>query len=608
MSRRLTTNRLGINGKVMLVCVVMALAVAAVTSFLSFSFGYRNMREASFQELLGHAEVILEQEPQRGERLRVPSLESIAVYQKLADALVFFVDMDYVTVHIPDDAQELNEEQSRMIAKKTQIISAIDQQYITRALMGETVKGSRTFEFVRGEMLFVCKPLRNEAETVVGALVLMQPINKLMELWNAFRSALGLAALVALAFSLPLAWRLSRGLTRRLLGMIQTARRIGEGEYHVRVEPQTTDELGELGATINALTARLSDTIERLMGERDQLEIIMSSIDEGIIAIDTAEKITRFNQAFLALMEIDGIQGLESADRPDAARLSELLRRCLYSRKRQRDVWVTPSGRTILALVSPLLGNNREILGGVALLQDVSESERLEQLRRDYVANVSHELRTPLTGIRGMVEPLLDGYIDTEEEKQDCYQVIYKETLRLEKLIGDMLDVSRLQDGHVQLDMETLDVRGVVATAIRRIQVTADEEGVAVCARLPEGALTCRGDENRILQVLTIFLDNALSFTPTGGEVIVYAQNERDGLRLGVRDNGVGIEPKDLPLIWERFYKSDKSRMRTSGTGLGLAIAKLTVERMGGEIGVESQPGKGSDFYFILRTQAAGEK
>ena len=226
----------------------------------------------------------------------------------------------------------------------------------------------------------------------------------------------------------------------------------------------------------------------------------------------------------------------------------------------------------------------------------------MEQMRRDYVANVSHELRTPLTGIRGMVEPLIDGVFETEEEKQDCYGVIYKETIRLEKLIREMLDMSKLQDGRLSIELEPVEIMGVIDDAMRRVSATAAEAGISLETEPPENSerLMCIGNEDRVLQALTIFLDNALSFTPSGGTVTVYVRRAGANARVGVRDTGCGIEPKDIPYIWERFYKVDKSRMRTSGTGLGLAIAKLVVELMHGGIGVNSEPGVGADFWLEL--------
>ena len=227
----------------------------------------------------------------------------------------------------------------------------------------------------------------------------------------------------------------------------------------------------------------------------------------------------------------------------------------------------------------------------------------MEQLRRDYVANISHELRTPLTGIRGMVEPLIDGCMDTEEERQDSYRVILRETIRLEKLVGEMLDMSRLQDGRVSVELEPLELPGILEAAARGMKQIALDAGVNLEVETDGSALCCMGNEDRITQVLVILMDNALSFTPAGGTVTVYARDAGDKVAVGVRDTGCGIEPKDLPMIWERFFKADRSRMRTTGTGLGLSIAKLVVELMGGSIGVDSEPGKGADFTFTLNKQ-----
>ena len=222
-------------------------------------------------------------------------------------------------------------------------------------------------------------------------------------------------------------------------------------------------------------------------------------------------------------------------------------------------------------------------------------------MRRDYVANVSHELRTPLTGIRGMVEPLMDGYIETEEERMDCYRVIYQETLRLEKLIGDMLDMSRLQSGRLTVELEPMDIVGIMEGAARRMRERAQQCGVELGVDPAQAAMPMvMGSEDRIMQVLIILLDNALSFTPTGGRVTIYARREGRRVRVGVTDTGPGIDPADMPYIWERFYKADKSRMRTTGTGLGLSIARLVCELMGGSISATSEPGQGATFEFTL--------
>ena len=195
----------------------------------------------------------------------------------------------------------------------------------------------------------------------------------------------------------------------------------------------------------------------------------------------------------------------------------------------------------------------------------------------------------------------MDGYIETEEEKMDCYRVIYQETLRLEKLIGEMLDMSRLQSGRQTVELEPMDVMGILHGAARRMKDRAAEGKIDL--RVDEAAQPLplvMGNEDRIMQVLIILLDNAMSFTPPGGRVTVYARRDGDRVWIGVRDTGSGIDPADMPYIWERFYKADKSRMRTTGTGLGLSIAKLLCELMNGRITATSAPGCGATFEFSL--------
>ena len=239
-------------------------------------------------------------------------------------------------------------------------------------------------------------------------------------------------------------------------------------------------------------------------------------------------------------------------------------------------------------------------MGGVCLLRDVSEEIRLEQRRREYIANVSHELRTPLTGIRGMIEPLIDGILDTEEEKQDSYRIIDREAMRLEKLIGEMLELSRLQDGKDNRALERIQLCLPVGSAVYANKMLAEKAGIKIEYQAEEDIYVF-GLENRIQQLITILLDNAISFTPEGGKITVTVTRGKCKAWIKVKDTGVGIEPQHLPYIWERFYKADKSRMRTTGTGLGLAIAKCIVELMGGSISVTSDVGCGTEFIVRLK-------
>ncbi|NLD59037.1 MAG: cell wall metabolism sensor histidine kinase WalK [Clostridiales bacterium] len=590
-----------IGAKTLISHAALALFAIVFACVLAYALSFRFVQDKAIEGLVKQAEYIASYEVQKGPELLLPDRRTIDQFQNLTSSMVLYVNRSFVLTHIGTqaDAPPGGGEFTR-----TEIISAIDQQFVSRMFSGETVADIRQFEFASGVILFAGTPVRNVEGKVIGGVILAQPVAQIRSLTKFLQMLLIMTALVTVMFAVAVALKLTQVLTNPIRRLTQVARRIAEGELGAHISIPNHDELGELGNTLNTLSARLSDVIRRLREERDKLELIIGSIGEGIIAVNARLEGVHRNQAFWELMEAGNPDhpGVEDTDGFRA--LQKLLEECVRCGERLRAGWQSPSGRKVAATASPLFDERGETIGAVCLIQDVSESERLEQLRRDYVANISHELRTPLTGIRGMVEPLMDGYIDTDEERSECYRVIYQETLRLEKLVREMLDMSRLQDGRVALEMEELELRGIVDAAVRRMKNMADDAGISLTADTGSSALTCIGNEDRILQVLIIFIDNALGFTPAGGSVTVYARDERDIVRVGVVDTGVGIEPKDLPFIWERFYKADKSRMRTSGTGLGLAVAKLVVELMGGEIGVNARTGGGSEFFFTLKKSA----
>ena len=596
MKEKLRYRSWTIGAKTLASHALLALFAIVFACVVAYALSFRYVQDQAMEELVAQAEYIASCDATEDDELAIPDEKTIEQYQSLTSAMVLYVNRDYLATHIGTEAPA----PGRPEFARLEIISSIDRQFVARMFEGETVADIRRFDFASGVILFAGAPVRNVQGKVVGGVILAQPVAQLHKLTAALQMLLVMAAAVTVLLAVVMAMKMTQVLTKPIRRLTQVARRISEGEYGARIALGTQDELGELGNTLNTLSARLSNIIERLREERDKLELIIGSIGEGIIAVNADFEVTHKNQAFLELMELsdEELAPLEGTEALSA--LHKLLEGCMKAGARCKARWDNPSQRKIAATASPLFGERGENIGAVCLIQDVSEAERLEQLRRDYVANISHELRTPLTGIRGMVEPLMDGYIDTEEEKADCYRVIYQETLRLEKLVREMLDMSRLQDGRVTLEMEELELPGIIDAAVRRMKPLADEAKVELVADTDGARLRCMGNEDRILQVLIIFVDNALSFTPSGGRVTVYAREEAEHVRVGVIDTGVGIEPKDLPFIWERFYKADKSRMRTSGTGLGLAVAKLVVELMGGEIGVNTRVGEGSEFYFTL--------
>ncbi len=578
--------------------LTLALTILVVlTSYLVVHHSFINSSKA---ELTEKAEIIAEIFTEDGKS--DPAYVRMRNIQNLTDAQVIYVGQDMTARRI----QRLGDREDQEVTslELSRLLGASELQIIKGILGGKAACDIREIGFLGGQVMFAGAPVYTPDREIAGAAILYRPFEEIRGSAGELMSLIVLSCLVSGGFATMLAYILSRRLVKPILMLTQTARRMAAGHYGEPIPIHQDDEIGVLGGALGHLSVRLKGVISDLRDEKSKLEQILSDIGEGIVAVDQSGAVIHCNNAALELLELSEWHSENDEVHPHQEQLLSMLRRVMDGRQRDEAVWKNAGGRSIAAKVWAMTGVENTSIGAVALLRDVSDEERLEQMRRDYVANISHELRTPLTGIRGMTEPLIDGYMDTEEEKMECYRIIYQETLRLEKLIGEMLDMSRLQAGRAEIELEEMCVEGVLDAAKRRMRERAQEGGVMLREEIEENLPPVMGNEDRILQVLIILLDNALSFTPSGGMITIFAHKQGEQIGIGVRDTGAGIDPKDLPYIWERFYKADKSRRRTTGTGLGLAIAKLVVECMNGTIGVKSEPGKGSEFEFSLNVAA----
>jgi two-component system sensor histidine kinase ResE len=259
--------------------------------------------------------------------------------------------------------------------------------------------------------------------------------------------------------------------------------------------------------------------------------------------------------------------------------------------------------------MSPLYAGD-QVRGVVAVLRDVTEERRLDKLRKDFVANVSHELRTPLAMLQGYSEALMDDIAETPEERREIAQVINEESQRMGRLVRELLDLARMEAGHIQVEPVERSLYDFVGRVIRKFQALAREKQIHLSADLAEGLPTVYWDEDKIEQVLTNLIDNAIRHTPAGGSVCVHVYQQDGMIHLDVEDTGSGIPDEDLPFVFERFYKADKARTRgqSGGTGLGLAIVKHLVTAHGGNVSVKSQLGVGTTFMVELPERVEAKK
>ncbi|MDO4547484.1 MAG: ATP-binding protein [Clostridia bacterium] len=507
---------------------------------------------------------------------------------------------------IAQDSEQLEEdaEEERIPLERVDLSGTLDEELLRSIMAGEVATDIRRIHFIDSLVMFAGMPIidTSSGETV-AAIILCRSVGEIDEMSTRIIDVILWAGAATLLCAVLIALFLSRKLTRPIQRMSLVAERMSQGHYGERCAVNATGEIGKLGSTLDILSQRLLDVIGNLKAEKSKLEKVLSAIGEGIIAIDEDESVIHHNAAALNIL---GIQSWDdpSSD-PDVAKLKEtihdMLSRAAKTGGNISTQWTTITSRAIEAVASPITDGEGDTMGAVCLIRDVTEAQKTEQMRRDFIANISHELRTPLTGIRGMVEPLLDGLMQTDKERMDCYNIIFQETIRLEKLISEMLDLSRLQSGRATIELEPMPPDELLMAVKRRMDEHASKAGVSLLLETDNVTDYVMGNEDRIIQVLIIFIDNALSFTPSGGKVTLFAKDAGDCVEIGVSDTGCGIDPIDLPYIWERFYKADRSRMRTSGTGLGLAIAKMVVELMGGSIDVKTRVGYGSTFYFSLK-------
>ena len=456
------------------------------------------------------------------------------------------------------------------------------------------------------EAFFIGVPVRvrfGRQETVVGTVFFITPMDEMIAGFNSMHIALIFSSLIVmLLMSLP-AWLATARLTRPLRQTRDVALAIAEGNFSVRADASQRGEIGELAASMNDLAAKLSASISDLTLERNRLRQILEGMSDGLLAVDADGRITSANPALITLMgfAVPPAPGMPLTDSPDLGNLSGAILQAI-SQNDSLSLTLSHKNRIIAVQISPLCEDNGPVAGAVALFRDITEAERLEQTRRDYVANVSHELRTPLTAMRALVEPLRDGLVSSEQNRQRYYGIILNEIIRLSRLINDMLELSRLQAGMLVIQKRKFAIGQLLEDIVERFKFQAVDQGIELIGpERPDLLPDVFANPDRIEQVLVILIDNALKYTPAGGKVSIEAEWDSRQIRISVIDTGVGIDLQDLDHVFDRFYKADKSHQQP-GTGLGLAIAREILQRMDQKITVKSNPGNGSIFTFTLES------
>ncbi|WAA13797.1 ATP-binding protein [Fervidibacillus halotolerans] len=467
---------------------------------------------------------------------------------------------------------------------------------------------SRVFtdsEYVKKEILF---PADDDSQRALmigvpyksggkhGGVFIFQSLDVMNDATIATTKLIWWAIFLAFVLTTVFAFFLSTRITAPLRKMRQAAFEVTRGKFDTKVPILTNDELGELATAFNEMGKQLKINISALNQEKEQLANILSSMADGVLTFNREGKILVTNPPAEKFLHIwNGNQG-DAEVLP--SKIMELFKEAVETETEQVGD-LSKDYRYWTVIVSPLYDNNT-VRGAVAVVRDMTEERKLEKLRTDFVANVSHELRTPVAMLQGYSEALLDDVASTEEERKELAKIIHEESMRMGRLVNELLDLAKMESGRFSLNKETIQIAPFFKRIVKKFSGMArDKQRSLILDIQNDGTISM--DEDRIEQVLTNLIDNAIRHTKEEGKVIVKANLDAEGLTFAVTDNGSGIAKEDLPFVFERFYKGDKARTRgKSGTGLGLAIAKNIVEAHNGKIEVQSIIGQGTTFTVFI--------
>ena len=526
------------------------------------------------------------------------SLEEAAA-ESGADGLITIIDAHRSRLGIDDYRNYyILDNQGRFLDGSNPNISVTRTSNIIAAMAGDA--GTRSS--VSDSMMDIAVPIDMDEDDGTDYIVYIaddkQEISDLS--WRFFQIVMQ-AMMFGLLAAILLSFLLSKTITTPIERITEGAKSIAEGNFDQDLGVQSSDEIGELTRSFNYMARRLKSTVGEVQGERDKLNTLFLHMSDGVAAFTTDGRLIHMNPAAESLLGVrmeDDLGFDEMFADLDMPNSDETAMRTFLTSE------ITRFGRVLSVTLAPYGALDGE--GGViAVIHDITEQRRLDDARREFVANVSHELRTPLTNIRSYTETLLDaaGDIPIDTEKQ-FLGVISSESERMARIVTDLLTLSKLDYGRMELRMTRFSLEDMLHNVANAMKLTAEDSGHELAVDTPDDLPKIVGDRERIEQVVVNILSNAVKYTPSGGHIRLSARElSGNRVRITVEDDGVGIPAADVPRLFERFYRVDKARSRAAGgTGLGLAIAKEIVEQHEGKIALASEYGKGTTVTITLPT------
>ncbi|MFA5311563.1 MAG: ATP-binding protein [Candidatus Omnitrophota bacterium] len=579
--------------------LILSYSIIAVLSFgILGSLLYKNTKENSLRELklslINQARLV---EAQLKPAI-VGQMDPL-ILEKLAQDLSSRINLRLTVI---EDNGNVLFDSEKSLLETEEMDNHANRPEVSLALEGAVGEETRFSDTLRIDMLYVALPVK-VGDNTVAVVRLAMPLTSIETMLYAIRRDIVLTIVLVLVLTFVLGIVFTSSIVKPLNKIINISKKFSAGDFSHRVYYEANDEIGELARTLNKMAKDIEDKIASVSSQSQQLTAIFNSMIEGVIVTDKSGVIVSINQAVedifkVSRQEVEGKLFLEAVRNNE---IYEVIQNILgKGRFFSKEITLhLPVQRVFEVNATPIF-KDASVSGALVVIHDITEMRRLETVRRDFVANVSHELKTPLTSIKGFIETLLEGALEDKENNRNFLEIIQSHAIRLDALVNDLLSLSHLESREIRVEKTAFDLNAQVEEVLRGFKSQLRAKGIEVENVILKN-LMVSADKDRIHQVLVNLIDNAIKFNKEKGFIKIQSESVSGNIKVIVEDSGMGIPTKDLPRIFERFYRVDKARSRElGGTGLGLSIVKHIIELHKGAVGVESAEGLGCKFWFTL--------
>lgn len=500
---------------------------------------------------------------------------------------------------------------NRILATSTQNVNRnaaeiLDFDLIVEGMSGKEAQKTVTIQHdgVLIRTMDQVKPLKLPNGQVNGLLYLRSDLSEMYKIISTAKTIILQATILACFITVILGFFIAKTITEPINDVTEKASKMASGDFDQMVEVKSNDEIGKLAEMFNHLTKRLKISVSEISREKSKLEAIIHYMEDGLIAVNPDGNVIHLNPKAVKMLQV--APNIKNLDDIFININEDLLIKNIAQYNEEgvgkRNIYM---GESIIRVNYAPFQNDKGLKSGyVFVLQDITEQEKLDRMRRDFVANVSHELKTPLTSIKSYTETILDGVVTDSDTVHEFLEVVNGEADRMARLVRDLLQLSNFDSKQVSLDLTNQDYLKLLRGAVQKLEVTARNKSQTLKLITDCEAIEGTFDRDRIEQVVLNILSNAIKYTPEEGTIKIFASRNADQVLLKFQDTGMGIPEKDINRIFERFYRVDKARSRAlGGTGLGLSIAKHIVEVHGGLIRIESKVDEGTTVYVNIPLQ-----